>query len=98
GEHEAGTGGAAVDEHGAGPADSLFTAQVGAGEAEVVAQQVGQRQPGGDGGLHRVAVDGGGEVHLGRGLGHGCSFGSSWARAWAWRLASASAPAATSRT
>src|SRR5437667_35776 len=40
GEHQAGARGLAVDEHGAGAADAVLATDVGAGEAEVLAQEV----------------------------------------------------------
>src|SRR3954451_3513577 len=57
-EHEAGARRLALDEHGAGATDAVLAADVRAGEAEVVAQHVGERAPGLDHGLAADAVDG----------------------------------------
>ena len=50
GEHQARAHRLAVDEDGAGAADAVLAADVGAGEPEVVAQEVRQQPAGRDGG------------------------------------------------
>ena len=42
-EHQAGADRLAVDQHGAGAADAVLTAEMGAGQPAIVAQHVGQR-------------------------------------------------------
>ena len=44
GEHQARAGGLAVDQHGARAADALLAAGVGAGEGQLVAQEVEQQR------------------------------------------------------
>ncbi len=56
-EHQARPHRPAVDEHRAGAADAVLAADVGAGQAEVVAQRVGEQPPGGYGDVVRDAVD-----------------------------------------
>ena len=46
GEHQARAHGLAVEQHGAGAADAVLAAEVGAGEPAPLAQEVGQREPG----------------------------------------------------
>ena len=45
-EHQAGARAAAVDQHRAGAAHAVLAAEMRAGEAELVAQEIGERQPG----------------------------------------------------
>ncbi len=56
-QHQAGAHRLAVDEHRAGAADAVLAADVGAGEAELVAQEVGEQQPRLDLALVGPAVD-----------------------------------------
>ncbi len=44
-EHQAGAHRVAVDQHGAGAADAVLAAEMGAGEAAVLAERVGERAP-----------------------------------------------------
>ena len=46
-----------IHQDGAGTTDTVLTAHMGAGEAEVVAQEVGQQQPRFDGSLVGLSVD-----------------------------------------
>ena len=57
-EQQARAHGGAVDGDGAGAADAVLAAEVGAGQVEVVAQEVGQRLAHLDGLLVNAAVDG----------------------------------------
>jgi hypothetical protein len=57
GEHQARAHRLPVDEHGARPAHAVLAADVGAGEAEVVAQEVRQQAAGGGGCRARHPVD-----------------------------------------
>ena len=57
-EHQAGAHRPAVDQHRAGAAHAVLAADVGAGEAEVVAQRVGEQPPGRHAHRVRGAVDG----------------------------------------
>ena len=58
GEHRARLGALAVDVDGAGAAVARVAADVGAGQAEDVAQEVDEQEPRLDVGLARLAVDG----------------------------------------
>src|SRR5438132_1818001 len=57
-EQQARAHGGAVDGDGAGAADAVLAAEVGAGEVEILAQEVGQRLAHLDGLLVEAAVDG----------------------------------------
>jgi hypothetical protein len=70
-EEQAGAGGLAVDEDGAHPADAVLAPDVGAGQAEVVAERVGQGGPGWKRQGDLAAVDGDGDVDGLVGLGAG---------------------------
>ena len=69
-EQDAGPDGIAVDDHGAGPADAVFAAHVGAGETEVVAQEIREQPAGLDAALDPDPVDLYGDVDLFAGLAH----------------------------
>src|SRR5690242_8695027 len=56
-EHQAGACGAALDEHGARAAHAVLAADVRAGEAELVAQEIGERQARLHGALVALAID-----------------------------------------
>ena len=56
-EHQARPHRPPVDQHGAGAADAVLAADVGAGQAEVVAQRVGEQPPRGHARLVGDAVD-----------------------------------------
>ena len=58
GEHEAGAHGQAVDQDGAGAAHAMLASQMRAGEAELVAQEIGERETDLDLFLIAGAVDG----------------------------------------
>ena len=58
GEHQAGARGLAVDEDGAGAADAVLAADVGAGQLEILAQEVHQELARLAAALARRAVDG----------------------------------------
>jgi hypothetical protein len=45
GQHQAGAHGMSVHQHGAGAADAVFTAQMRAGQAQYMAQEIRQRLP-----------------------------------------------------
>ena len=55
-EHEAAAHQLALEAHGAGAADAVLAAEMGAGETELLAQEVGQMDAGRDLGLDRLAV------------------------------------------
>ena len=57
-EHKAGTRRAVIEEDGACPADAVLAAEMGAGEAELVADEIGQRDAHLDFFLVPLAVDG----------------------------------------
>ena len=57
-EHQASARAVAVDQHGAGAADAVLAADMGAGEPERVTQEIGEQQPRLHGGPVRRAVDG----------------------------------------
>ena len=57
GEHQAGTGSLSVHQHRAGAAYAVLAAEMGAGEPELVAQEIGERDPRFDTALVRLAVD-----------------------------------------
>jgi len=63
GEHGAGLHGAAVEVDGTGAALPGIAANVGAGQAEVLAQEFGEQGGGIDIGVYRAAVDGHRHVH-----------------------------------
>ena len=65
GEHQARAGGLAVDEDGARAAHPVLAPEVGAGEAEVLAQRVGEGAPGLDVEAVTLAVDRQGDPHAG---------------------------------
>ncbi len=56
-QHQAGAHRGAVDDDGAGAADAVLAADMGAGQPQVVAQAVGERQPRLDLDLDLLAVD-----------------------------------------
>ena len=56
-EHQAGAHRLAVDQHGAGAADAVLAADMGAGEPQLVAQAIGQRQARLDVDADLLAVD-----------------------------------------
>ena len=56
--------GLAVDEHRAGAADAVLAADMGAGEAELVAEEIGEEQADADVALDRLAVHGERDAHL----------------------------------
>ena len=56
-QHQAGARGAAVEQDGAGAADAVLAAEMRAGEAELVAQEIGERQAHLDLVLVALAVD-----------------------------------------
>ena len=68
GEHQAGARGLAVDEDGAGAADAVLAADVGAGEPEVLAQEVDEELARLAAALARLAVDGEPDRRRGRPL------------------------------
>ena len=85
-EQQAGPRRLAVDEDRAHPAHAVLAADVGAGEAEPVAQHVGEGRAGCDGERRLEPVDGEGDVERGVGgdahaLGGGHATASAWARA-----------------
>jgi hypothetical protein len=57
-EHQARANGLSVDEHGAGPADTVLAADVRAGQAELMPEEVGEEQTWLDIGIMLDAVDG----------------------------------------
>src|SRR5207247_8226497 len=57
-EHEAGAHDFAVDAHRAGAAHAVLAADVGAGELELVPEEVGEVEPRGHAALHSLAVHG----------------------------------------
>ena len=57
-QHQAGARRAAVEQDGAGAADAVLAAEMGAGQAELVAQEIGERHPHFDLFLVALAVDG----------------------------------------
>ena len=57
-EHEAGAHRHAVQEDGAGPAHAVLAAHVGAGQPQLVAQEVAQEEAGFDGAGVGLVVDG----------------------------------------
>ena len=59
---DAGAGDLAVDLHRAGAADAVLAADVGAGEQQLLAQEVGQVRAGSHLGGDRLAVDGEGDA------------------------------------
>ena len=61
-EHQAGAHAVAVEKHGAGAADAVFAADMGAGEAKRMAQEIGEQQPRLHRGRESLAVDGHGDV------------------------------------
>ena len=56
-EHQAGAHRRAVDDHGAGAAHAVLAADMGAGQPQIVAQAIRQRQPRLDLDLDLLAVD-----------------------------------------
>src|SRR4029453_7065154 len=58
GKDQAGSDCRAVQEHGAGAADAVLAPDVGAGEFEVVAEEIAEQEPGFDLALVVPAVDG----------------------------------------
>ena len=56
-EHQAGAHRLAVDQHGAGAADAVLAADMGAGQPQMMAQAIGERQARLDLDLDRLAVD-----------------------------------------
>src|ERR1700722_18653776 len=80
-EHQASAGTVAVDQHRAGAADALLAADMGAGQAQRVAQEIGEEEPRLNGGAMDRAVDGHADL---AGLAHA-------ALSWARRQAAASA-------
>ena len=63
-EHQAGAHGLAVEQDGASAAHAVLAADVGAGQAEVLADEVAQKQPGFDRPLVGCAIDIDGDVHF----------------------------------
>ena len=57
-EGEAGAPGLAVDQHGAGAADAVLAADMGAGEAKLVAEEIGEQHADADLALDRFPIDG----------------------------------------
>ena len=57
-EHQAGARAVAVDQHGAGAADAMLAADMGAGQAQRVTQEIGKQQARLHGGAVGCAVDG----------------------------------------
>ena len=85
GQGQAGPDRLAVEQHRAGPADPVLAADVGAGQAEVVAEEVREEQ------ARRHALGVGAAVdadrHRDLGRGHGVLAGAWWARSMASRRA-----------
>ena len=67
-QHEARAGKVTVDPDRAGAADPVLAADMGAGQTQMVVQEVREVQSGFDIGGDRFAVDGKGDVHCGRRL------------------------------
>src|ERR1700686_89575 len=57
-EHQASTRAVAIDQHGAGAADAVLAADMGAGQAQRVTQEICEEKPGFHGGAIRHAIDG----------------------------------------
>src|SRR5207237_10637015 len=85
GEEQARPDGGAADDHRAGPAHAVLAAEVGAGQLEIVAQEVGQRLAHLDGPLVGPAVD----DHADGALLHGAARARETARPRARRVSTA---------
>jgi phage terminase large subunit-like protein len=84
GEHEAGLDRLAVEQHRAHAADALLAADVGTGQAEVVAEEVDEQPPRLDLALHLLAVHGHVDADRLDRLGH---LAPSLRRAWSSSIA-----------